>query len=94
MHVLTYTPRAVAPDKGSLKQATGSELAMAHGISTGDLIKVIEGELSNLEGKVIRIDGDKITMQPHHKDLKVSGDKPRPPPTIIAEIVTRRYVNG
>ena len=44
---------------------------MAHGISKGDLIKVTEGELSSLEGRVIRIDGDKITMQPYHKDLKV-----------------------
>ena len=61
----------VAPDSNTSNMATGSELAMAHGISKGDLIKVTEGELSSLEGRVIRIDGDKITMQPYHKDLKV-----------------------
>jgi len=43
---------------------------MAHNFSTGDNVEVIEGELINLQGKILAVDGSKITMQPKHEDLK------------------------
>ena len=33
-------------------------------------MEVTEGELVNLQGKVVAVDGSKITMQPKHDDLK------------------------
>ena len=33
-------------------------------------MEVIEGELMNLQGKVLAVDGSKITIQPKHEDLK------------------------
>ena len=33
-------------------------------------MEVIEGELQNLQGKVIKIEGSKITLMPKHDDLK------------------------
>lgn len=42
----------------------------AHAFSNGDMVEVIEGELQNLQGKVIAIDGSKITIMPKHEDLK------------------------
>ena len=44
---------------------------LSHNFSPGDTVVVCEGELINLQGKVIRIDGEKITMLPKHEDLKV-----------------------
>ena len=43
-----------------------------HNFATGDNVQVCEGELTNLEGKVLAIDGNKITIQPKHEDLKVT----------------------
>jgi transcription elongation factor SPT5 len=43
---------------------------LAHNFSTGDNVEVIEGELMNLQGKVLAVDGTKITIQPKHEDLK------------------------
>jgi len=43
---------------------------MLHGIAPGDNVEVCEGELVNLQGKVIAIDGNKVTMMPQHQDLK------------------------
>ena len=42
-----------------------------HGLATGDHVEVIEGELIHLQGKVIAIDGNKVTMMPKHEDLTV-----------------------
>ena len=33
-------------------------------------MEVVEGELIHLQGKVLTIDGNKITMLPKHEDLK------------------------
>lgn len=30
-----------------------------------------EGELINLQGKILSVDGNKITIMPKHEDLKV-----------------------
>lgn len=43
-----------------------------HNFVSGDMIEVCEGELIHLQGKVIGIDGNKITMLPKHEELKVS----------------------
>lgn len=43
---------------------------MTHNFSTGDNVEVTEGELMNLLGKILAVDGSKITMQPKHDDLK------------------------
>lgn len=43
-----------------------------HNLVPGDVIEVCEGELIHLQGKIIRTDGNKITMMPKHEDLKVS----------------------
>jgi len=55
-----------------LTVATKSQSEVTHNFATGDMIEVCEGELIHLQGRVIRIDGNKITMLPKHEDLKVN----------------------
>ena len=40
-----------------------------HSFAPGDNVEVCEGELAHLQGKIITIDGNKITMIPKHEDL-------------------------
>ena len=40
-----------------------------HSFAPGDNVEVIEGELSNLTGKILTIEGNIITMMPNHEDL-------------------------
>ncbi|XP_005096032.1 transcription elongation factor SPT5 [Aplysia californica] len=47
-----------------------SENEIAHNFAPGDSVVVSEGELLNLQGKVIRVDGNKITIMPRHEELK------------------------
>lgn len=42
-----------------------------HNFCAGDNVSVVEGELTNLEGKIVAIDGNKITILPKHEELKV-----------------------
>ena len=42
----------------------------AHSFAPGDNVEVCEGELVHLQGRIISIDGSKITMMPKHEDLK------------------------
>ena len=42
----------------------------SHNMIPGDVVEVCEGELIHLQGKVISVDGNKITMLPKHEDLK------------------------
>ena len=44
---------------------------ICHSLMTGDIVEVAVGELVHLQGKVIKVDGNKITMLPKHEDLKV-----------------------
>ena len=37
----------------------------------GDVVEVIEGDLLNLHGTVLSIEGDRVTILPRHEDLKV-----------------------
>lgn len=43
--------------------------AATHSFSAGDNVEVCEGELMNLQGKIIAIDGNMITVQPKHEAL-------------------------
>ncbi|XP_028399581.1 transcription elongation factor SPT5-like [Dendronephthya gigantea] len=36
----------------------------------GDNVEVVEGELINLQGKIVSVEGNKIVMLPFHEDLK------------------------
>nr|XP_006824005.1 PREDICTED: transcription elongation factor SPT5 isoform X2 [Saccoglossus kowalevskii] len=47
-----------------------------HNLAPGDSVEVIEGELVHLQGKIIGVDGDKITIMPKHEDLKEPLDFP------------------
>lgn len=42
-----------------------------HNFQPGDNVEVCEGELINLQGKILSVDGNKITILPKHEDLKV-----------------------
>lgn len=42
-----------------------------HNFQPGDNVEVCEGELINLQGRVLSVDGNKITIMPKHEDLKV-----------------------
>ena len=41
----------------------------------GDPVIVADGQLMNLYGRVLAIDGDQVTIMPKHEDLKVRFDK-------------------
>lgn len=43
-----------------------------HNFAPGDNVMVAEGELKNLMGKVISVEGDKVHVLPDHEDLKDS----------------------
>merc|ERR1719187_1686241 len=58
------------PEGLDIEIATQDKEEIAHSFSNGDMVEVIEGELVNLQGKVIAIDGSKITIMPKHEDLK------------------------
>ncbi len=45
----------------------GSSLAL----QPGDVVEVVEGDLMNLQGKVISVELDTVTIMPKHEDLKV-----------------------
>ena len=51
---------------------TKPQSEVTHSFANGDIVEVCEGELIHLQGRVMRIDGNKITMLPKHEDLKVS----------------------
>ncbi|CAH3030076.1 unnamed protein product [Porites evermanni] len=51
----------------SLKEGLDEE---RHNFATGDVVEVAEGDLANLKGTVLSIDGNKITIMPKHEDLK------------------------
>merc|ERR1719429_484737 len=59
------TPEGIDIDVG-----TQDKEEAAHAFSNGDVVEVTEGELQNLQGKVIKIEGSKITLMPKHEDLK------------------------
>ncbi|XP_046743130.1 transcription elongation factor SPT5 [Diprion similis] len=44
--------------------------AVTHSFSNGDNVEVCEGELMNLQGKIVSIDGNMIMVMPKHEELK------------------------
>ena len=42
-----------------------------HNLCVGDTVIVTEGELKNLQGKIMQVDGNRITIMPKHETLKV-----------------------
>lgn len=50
----------------------GKDDVTSHNFSAGDNVEVCEGELVNLHGKILAIDGNVITVMPRHEDLHVS----------------------
>ncbi|CAG9857576.1 unnamed protein product [Phyllotreta striolata] len=50
--------------------AEKEEKSVTHSFSAGDNVEVYEGELINLQGRIISIDGHLITVMPKHEDLK------------------------
>lgn len=49
-------------------ETTGKE--REHTLQPGDNVEVCEGELINLQGRILSVDGNKITIMPKHEDLK------------------------
>lgn len=45
----------------------------SHNFAPGDNVEVAEGELMNLRGKILSVDGEKVIIMPAHEDLKVRG---------------------
>ena len=52
--------------------ARSAKAEQEHLFTPGDNVEVIEGELINLQGSIVKIDGNKVTIMPKHEDLKVS----------------------
>jgi transcription elongation factor SPT5 len=52
--------------------AGGKDDVTSHNFSAGDNVEVCEGELANLHGKILAIDGNVITVMPKHEELNVS----------------------
>ena len=59
-----------APVEGIELEVSSKAAEEKHAFATGDNVQVVEGELTNLQGKILAIDGNKITIQPKHEDLK------------------------
>lgn len=53
-------------DKAELQLGSEKETKFA----PGDKVEVAEGELVHLKGKIVAIDGSKVTMLPYHEELK------------------------
>ena len=49
-----------------------SSRAGAASLQPGDMVEVCEGELVHLQGKVVSISGDTVTITPKHEELTVS----------------------
>lgn len=57
-----------APATGT--PAGKEDQAVTHSFSNGDNVEVCEGELINLQGKIVSIDGNMIMVMPKHEELK------------------------
>ena len=44
-------------------------------LAPGDVVEVCDGELMHLQGKVVGVDGDVVTVLPNHEDLQVCADE-------------------
>ena len=60
------------PEGMDVELARSAKAEQEHLFTPGDNVEVIEGELINLQGSIVKIDGNKVTIMPKHEDLKVS----------------------
>jgi len=51
--------------------ASGDSSKVVPTLAPGDVVEVREGQLMHLQGKVINVEGDVVTIMPKHDDLKV-----------------------
>uniref|UniRef100_A0A1I8FAV8 Transcription elongation factor SPT5 n=1 Tax=Macrostomum lignano TaxID=282301 RepID=A0A1I8FAV8_9PLAT len=58
------------PDTPAGLEMLNSIGLIRHAFAPGDVVEVCEGELKDLQGRVIRIEGDEVTILPNHDDLK------------------------
>ena len=58
-----------APEGMMIDVSGADKEDLTHNFSTGDNVEVTEGELVNLQGTILAVDGPKITIKPNHKDL-------------------------
>ncbi|KAF6200841.1 hypothetical protein GE061_005288 [Apolygus lucorum] len=58
-----------SPEGVDIEVATTKDDAVNHTFSTGDNVEVCSGELINLQGKVISVDGNMVLMMPKHEEL-------------------------
>lgn len=58
------------PEGVDVELAHSAKLDEDHNLSPGDNVEVTDGELINLQGKILKVEGNKITMLPKHEDLK------------------------
>lgn len=62
---------AAANAAANLTSAVNVEIASNHCFTPGDVVEVCEGDLKNLRGKVVSIEGNnRIIVQPNHSDLR------------------------
>ena len=54
-----------------LTVTSGGDSKTGPTLAPGDIVEVCEGQLMHLQGKVINVEGDVITIMPKHEDLKV-----------------------
>lgn len=50
--------------------AVSSKGEIGQNLAVGDNVEVVEGDLIHLQGKILKIEGGKVTMMPKHEDLK------------------------
>ena len=61
-----YTHTHMHPPVGtSSRESSGPPL------QPGDMVEVCDGDLMHLQGKVLTVEGETITIIPKHEDLKV-----------------------
>ena len=65
-HTHTHTVGSGSGDAGGSAKGSSS-LAL----QPGDMVEVIEGDLMNLQGKVLSVEMETVTIMPKHEDLKV-----------------------
>ncbi|CAH8566728.1 unnamed protein product [Heterobilharzia americana] len=54
----------------TLTTGSNAEVTLSHCFTPGDVVEVCEGDLKNLRGKVVSIEGNnRIIVQPNHSDL-------------------------
>ncbi|BET00579.1 Transcription elongation factor [Nesidiocoris tenuis] len=58
-----------SPEGVDIEVATAKDESVTHTFSTGDNVEVCSGELMNLQGKVISVDGNMVLVMPKHEEL-------------------------